>query len=213
MTPGSSDATGSRQRSQGPLARVLVRFGSQAGGELGADGAFMGAGPTGAEQGSARRDLSRCGLRLVTRARKLETLGGYANADESDVSGRASSADERAGQRDADRSRAIRLRQRREEAGEVRVQAWMLRGRAAYARDVLRAAAAGATAQPPAPAPQAELDAAGNAAAALPEYARSVEASGLVRAETAGRDRKKAARVLAAVPAEAETTQRCEQVA
>ena len=70
-------------------------------------------------------------------------MSGHANADELGVSGHEFPADERAGQRDADRRRAAKLRQRREQAGEVRIQAWVPRKRAAYARDILRAAAAG----------------------------------------------------------------------
>ncbi len=130
-------------------------------------------------------------------------------------------AGDRAEHRAADRRRAAKLRQRREQAGQVRIQAWVPRERAAYARQVLHAAVAGANALPPDPGRQAELDAARADAAAMraeleevktasdhrAEQARSAEAVTLARAEAAERGREEVVRELVAVRAEAEAAQ------
>lgn len=120
-----------------------------------------------------------------------------------------------ASRRAADRRRAAKLRERRDEAGQVRISAWVPRERAAYARQVLQAAAAGANALPPNPEQQgvldaarsevvsvrAELDQARTAAEQAGQFARErAEEAGAAqaRAETAERARDEAARELAA---------------
>jgi len=144
-------------------------------------------------------------------------VSGHADTDEPTVSGHTHPAEDRAGQRASDRRRAAKLRERREQAGQVRIQAWVPRERAAYARQVLQAAAAGANALPPDPGQQADLDAARAEAAATraelketqtaagcqEEQARSAEVAALARAERAERGRTEATRELAAVRAEA----------
>lgn len=154
-------------------------------------------------------------------------MSGHADTDEPVVSGHALPAEDRAGQRAADRRRAAKLRKRREQAGQVRIQAWVPRERAAYARQVLQAAVAGTNALPPDPGQQADLDAARaevavtraeleEAQAAIDrqaEQARSAEIAALARAEGAERGRAEATRELAAVRTETETLQGRERAA
>lgn len=141
-------------------------------------------------------------------------------ADEPTVSNHAD-------QRASDRRRAAKLRERREQAGQIRISAWVPRERADYARQVLRAAAAGANTLPPDPGQQATLDAArGETAAARAELeearvasdrqaklAQSAEAAALTRAEAAERGQEGAARELAVARTEAEAAQGRERVA
>ena len=143
-----------------------------------------------------------------------EPVTNHAEADEQAVS-------DHADRRASDRRRAAKLRERREQAGQVRISAWVPRERAAYARQVLQAAAAGANALPPDPGQQADLDAARAETAAARaeleearaaashqvEQARSAEAGALARAEMAERDREGVARELTAARAEVETIQ------
>lgn len=164
---------------------------------------------------------------MVTQVGKVEIVSGHADADEPAVSSHALPAEDRAGQRAADRRRAAKLRQRREQAGEVRIQAWVPRERAGYARQVLQAAAAGANTLPPDPAQQADLDAAKAEATAAraelgeartagdrqAEQARSAEAAALARAEAAEQGWEKVTRELAAARAEAQTLQGRERTA
>lgn len=70
------------------------------------------------------------------------------------------SVSDHADRRASDRRRSAKLRERREQAGQVRISAWVPRERADHARQVLRAAAAGANTLPPDPSQQADLDAA-----------------------------------------------------
>lgn len=153
-------------------------------------------------------------------------MSGHANTDETPVSGHSPASD-RTEQRAADRRRAAKLRERREQAGQVRIQAWVPRERAAHARQVLQAAAAGANALPLDPGQQADLDAARAEATAIrvelrearvasehqAEQAWSAEAAALARAEAAERGREEAARELAAVRAEAGAAQGRERAA
>jgi len=154
-------------------------------------------------------------------------VSDHAGIARSDVTGHGSEAGDRAEQRVADRRRAAKLRERREQAGQVRIQAWVPRERAAYARQVLHAAAAGANTLPPDPEHQATLDAARAEATAArteleaaqdtghrAEQARAAEATAaLARAEAAERGREEAARELAAARAEAEAAQGRERAA
>lgn len=160
-------------------------------------------------------------------AKRVEIVSGHADADEPAVSGHALPTEDRAGQRAADRRRAAKLRQRREQAGEVRIQAWVPRERAAYARQVLQAVVAGANALPPDPVQQADLDAAraeattawaelGEARAVGDRHAvqaQSAEAAALARAEAAEQGWEKTTRELAATRAEAQVLQGREQAA
>lgn len=153
-------------------------------------------------------------------------MSDHAESDETPVSGHLPVPD-RAGQRAADRRRAAKLRERREQAGQVRIQAWVPRERAAYARQVLQAAAGGANALPPDPGQQVDLDAARAEAVALraeleevraahdhqAEQAQSAEAAALARAEATERGRAEAARELAAVRSEVEAAQGRERAA
>lgn len=123
----------------------------------------------------------------------------------------------RAEQRAADRRRAAKLRERREQDGQVRIQAWVPRERVAYTRQLLQAAAGGANALPPDPGQQAALDAARAEADALrevrtvtdqqAEQARLAEADALAQAEAAKQSWEEAARELVVVRAEAEAAQ------
>lgn len=130
-------------------------------------------------------------------------------------------ASSRAEQRAADRRRAAKLRERREQAGQVRIQAWVPRERVAYTRQLLQAAAGGANALPPDPGQQAALDAAKGEADALrgeleearaasdrqAEEARLTKADALARAEAAEQGREEAMRELALVRVEAKAAQ------
>lgn len=154
-------------------------------------------------------------------------MSGHTDADKQAVSGHALPTKDRTGQRAADRRRAAKLRERREQAGQVRIQAWVPHERAAYARQVLHAAAAGANALPPDPEQQAALDTVRAEAAAAraeleaardasrqAEQAKAAEAAAtLARAEAAERGQEEAARELTAVRAEAEAAQGHEQAA
>jgi len=105
----------------------------------------------------------------------------HAGADEQAVS-------DHADRRAADRRRSAKLRERREQAGQVRISAWVPRERADHARQVLRAAAAGANTLPPDPGQQADLDAArAEAAAAQAELEAAREAGRQASAEAAAR--------------------------
>lgn len=105
----------------------------------------------------------------------------HAKADEQAVS-------DHADRRASDRRRAAKLRERREQAGQVRISAWVPRERAAHARQVLRAAAAGDNTLPPDPEQQAALDAArAEAAAARAELEAAREAGRQALAEAAAR--------------------------
>ncbi len=153
-------------------------------------------------------------------------MSGHADTDETPTSGHPPIPD-RAEQRAADRRRAAKLRERREQAGQVRIQAWVPRERAAYARQVLQAAAGGANALPPDPGQQADLGAARAEAVAAwaeleetraagdrqAEQARLAEAAALARAEAAERGRETATRELTAVRAEVEAAQGRERTA
>lgn len=153
-------------------------------------------------------------------------MSDHADTDETPVSGHSSVPD-RAGQRAADRRRAAKLRERRDQEGQVRIQSWVPRERAAYARQVLQAAAVGANTLPPDPGQQADLDAAKSEAAAarakleevraagdrLAQQAQLVEAAALARAETAERSREEAARELVAARIESEAAQERERAA
>lgn len=157
----------------------------------------------------------------------MEAVSGHADADEPAVSGHTLSAEDRAGQRAADRHRAAKLRERREQAGQVRIQAWVPRERAAYARQVLQAAAAGANTLPPDPGQKADLDTArAEAAVARAELEETQAAAGRqaeqaqsagvavqARAEAAERGRAETTRELAAVRAEVEALQGRERAA
>ena len=90
---------------------------------------------------------------MVTPTEAGKAVSDHAENDESSVS-------DHADRRAADRRRAAKLRERREQAGQVRISAWVPRERASYARQVLHAAAAGANALPPDPEQQTALDAA-----------------------------------------------------
>lgn len=161
-------------------------------------------------------------------------MSDHARASEADVSGHApganGDADGRAEQRAADRHRAAKLRQRREQAGQVRIQAWVPRERAAYARQVLHAAAVGANTLPPNPEQQDVLDATKAEAGALRAELEEAQATGdqagreaqertaeaavaLARAEAAERGREEAARELVVVRAKAEAAQVRERAA
>lgn len=129
------------------------------------------------------------------------------------MSDHASKTGDRAEHRAADRRRAAKLRQRREQAGQVRIQAWVPRERATYARQVLHAAAAGANALPPDPGYQAELDTTRADAAAMRAKLEEVRAASDHRAEAAERGREEVARELVAVRAEAEAAQSRERAA
>ncbi len=103
----------------------------------------------------------------------------HAKADEQAVS-------DHADRRASDRRRAAKLRERREQAGQVRISAWVPRERAAHARQVLRAAAAGDNTLPSDPEQQAALDAArAEAAAARAELEAAREAGRQASAEAA----------------------------
>lgn len=154
-------------------------------------------------------------------------MSGHANADEIPAEDQVVASNDRAEQRAADRRRAAKLRERREQAGQVRIQTWVPRERVAYTRQVLQAAVAGANALPPDPAQQAALDVARAEAATAQaelqevraassqqaEQARLAEAEALARAEAAERSREKAARELATMQAEIEAAQAREQAA
>ena len=156
-------------------------------------------------------------------------MSGHAEANELAVTSHALEVDtdNRNEQRAADRRRAAKLRERREQAGQVRIQAWVPRQRAAYARQILRTAVAGANALPPDPEQQAELDAARAETAAVKaeleaaraandcqvQQAQSAEAAALTRAEEAERGREKTAYELAAARAEVQIAQEREWAA
>ncbi len=131
----------------------------------------------------------------------------HVEADEPTVSNHAD-------QRASDRRRAAKLRERREQAGQVRISAWVPRERADHARQVLRAAAAGANTLPPDPGQQAALDGArGETAAARAELeaareaGRQVSAEAAARAEAAERARAALADELRAAEADAAEAQ------
>ena len=137
-------------------------------------------------------------------------MSDHAEAAGPAVSGHAPDADERAKQRAADRRRAAKLRKQREQAGQVRIQAWVPRERAAYARQVLHAAASGANTLPPDPAQQAALDAA--RAEATAAYAELAEARNVGRqVEQAKAAEAAAARELATVGVAARGRERTAQ--
>lgn len=154
-------------------------------------------------------------------------MSDHAEAAEPAVRGHPPDADGRAKQRAADRRRTAKLRKQREQAGQVRIQAWVPRERAAYARQVLHAAASGANTLPPDPAQQAALDAARAEATAAhaelagarnagrqAEQAKAAEAAAaLARAEAAEQGREEAARELVTARAEAEAAQGRERAA
>lgn len=154
-------------------------------------------------------------------------MSDHAGTARSAVTGHGSEAGDRTEQRLADRRRAAKLRERREQAGQVRIQVWVPQERAAYARQVLHATAAGANALPPDPEHQVALDAAKAEAAAVraelkaardagrrADQARAAESNAaLVRAEAAERGREEAARELAAARAEVEAAQGRERAA
>ena len=139
-------------------------------------------------------------------------MSDHAEAAGPAVSGHAPDADGRAKQRAADRRRAAKLRKQREQAGQVRIQAWVPRERAAYARQVLHAAASGANTLPPDPAQQAALDVArAEATAAHAELAGARNAGRQV--EQAKAAEAAAARELATARAEAEAARGRERAA
>ena len=155
-----------------------------------------------------------------------KAVSDHADTDETPVSGHASVPD-RAGQRAADRRRAAKLRERRDQEGQVRIQAWVPRERAAYARQVLQTAAVGANTLPPDPGQQADLDTARSEAAVaraeleearaagdrLAQQAQSIEAAALARVEAAERGQERVTRELATVQAEVEAAQERERAA
>lgn len=136
-------------------------------------------------------------------------------------------ASNRAEQRAADRRRSAKLRERREQAGQVRIQAWVPRERVAYTRRLLQAAAGGANALPPDPGQQVALDAAKAEAAALrgelqkvravgdqqAEQARLAEVEALARVKAAERGQEEAARELAMVRVEVDAAQEHARIA
>ena len=59
--------------------------------------------------------------------------------------------------REANRRRAAKSREKRQQAGQARISAWVPQGRAAYAHRVLQALAAGRNALPPDPEQEATI--------------------------------------------------------
>ncbi len=144
---------------------------------------------------------------------------GHADVDGVLLEDQPTLASNRAEQRAADRRRAAKLRERREQAGQVRIQAWVPRERVAYTRQLLQAAAGGANALPPDPGQQATLDAAKAEAATLRRELQEARAAGDQKAEQ-GRQaeaealaRAESARELAAAQVEVKTAQEHARVA
>lgn len=90
------------------------------------------------------------------------------------------SASDHAVRREGDRRRAAKLRERRGEAGQVRISAWVPRERASYARQLLHAAVAGANSLPSDPEQAAALDAANAEATAARAAEATARAAGAV---------------------------------
>ena len=113
--------------------------------------------------------------------------------------------------REGNRRRAARAREKRQEAGQTRISAWVPRERAAYAHQVLQAVVAGGNALPPDPEQaaaldvlRAELDQVRTAAAQREgELAAELDTAG-ARAGVAERERDEARRAQEASEAAAE---------